>query len=119
MATLHQVKAASIMMKNCTSAMPMATIGTVTGESRKAVVAGFTGKGWRAMAIARHPFPAKPATTAFLLSPVTVPMVAIGIALVQFFIMIDAAFTWWSVAIGHVVLVIAYPIRTLVASLTL
>lgn len=72
-----------------------------------------------ALAIARHPFPAKPATTAFLLSPVTVPMVAIGIALVQFFIMIDAAFTWWSVALGHVVLVIAYPVRTLVASLTL
>lgn len=72
-----------------------------------------------ALAIARHPLPGKPATTAFLLSPVTVPMVAIGIALVQFFIMIDAAFTWWSVAIGHVVLVIAYPVRTLVASLTL
>ncbi|MDX5359982.1 MAG: ABC transporter permease [Alphaproteobacteria bacterium] len=72
-----------------------------------------------ALAIARHPFPAKPGITAFLLSPVTLPMVAIGIALVQFFIAIDAAFTWWSLAIGHVVLVIAYPVRTLVASLTL
>ncbi|MCP1335570.1 ABC transporter permease [Futiania mangrovi] len=72
-----------------------------------------------ALAIARHPFPAKPAITAFLLSPVTLPMVAIGIALVQFFIAIDAAFTWWSLAAGHVVLVIAYPVRTLVASLTL
>ena len=72
-----------------------------------------------ALAIARHPIPGKPALTAFLLSPVTVPMVAIGIALVQFFIAAGAAFTWWSVAIGHIVLVLAYPVRTLVASLTL
>jgi len=72
-----------------------------------------------ALAIARHPLPGKPAFTAFLMSPVTVPMVAIGIALVQFFIAIDAAFTWWSLAIGHIVLVIAYPVRTLIASLTL
>jgi putative spermidine/putrescine transport system permease protein len=72
-----------------------------------------------ALALARHPFPAKPAVTAFLLSPITLPMVAIGIALVQFFIMIGGAFTWWSLVVGHVVLVTAYPVRTLVASLTL
>jgi putative spermidine/putrescine transport system permease protein len=72
-----------------------------------------------ALAIARHPLPGKTAVTAFLLSPVTVPMVAIGIALIQFFIAIDAAFTWWSLVIGHVVLVVAYPVRTLLASLTL
>lgn len=83
-----------------------------------ASVATFTGL-CAALAIARHSVPGKPALTAFLLSPVTIPMVAIGIALVQFFIAIDAAFTWWSVAIGHVVLVVAYPVRTMIASLTL
>jgi len=72
-----------------------------------------------ALAIARHPLPGKQALTTFLLSPVTIPMVAIGIALVQFFIILDMAFTWWSVAIGHIVLIIAYPVRTLLASLTL
>lgn len=72
-----------------------------------------------ALALVRFVVPAKPAVTAFLLSPVTVPIVAIGMALIQFFIMLDIAFTWYSLVIGHVILVVAYPIRTLVASLTL
>ena len=57
--------------------------------------------------------------TAFLISPVTVPIVAIGIALVQFMIALGVAFTWYSLLIGHLVLVAAYPVRTIVASLTL
>ena len=72
-----------------------------------------------AIAIVRYPFPGKAAVTAFLLSPVAVPIVAIGIALVQFFIWLDIAFTWYSLLIGHMVLVAAYPVRTIVASMTL
>jgi putative spermidine/putrescine transport system permease protein len=72
-----------------------------------------------ALAIARYHFPGKVLMTAFLLSPITMPMVAVGIALIQFFILIGTAFTWYSLLIGHMVLVIAYPIRTLLASLTL
>jgi putative spermidine/putrescine transport system permease protein len=72
-----------------------------------------------ALALVRHAFPGKAAITAFLLSPVTIPIVAVGIALIQFFILIGIEFTWTSLAIGHLVLVLAYPIRTLVASLTL
>ncbi|MEL6316876.1 MAG: ABC transporter permease [Pseudomonadota bacterium] len=72
-----------------------------------------------ALALTRHAFPAKPAVTAFLLSPVTVPIAAIGIALIQFFLWLDIAFTWASLVIGHMVLVCAYPVRTIVASLTL
>ena len=45
--------------------------------------------------------------------------IAIGIALVQFFIRLDIAFTWYSLVIGHMVLVAAYPVRTIVASMTL
>jgi putative spermidine/putrescine transport system permease protein len=71
------------------------------------------------LAISRYQLPGKAFLTAFLLSPITMPMVAVGIALIQFFIMIGAAFTWYSLVIGHMVLVIAYPIRTLLASLTL
>lgn len=71
------------------------------------------------LAISRFEFPGKALLTAFLLSPITMPMVAVGIALIQFFIMIGTAFTWYSLLIGHMVLVIAYPIRTLLASLTL
>lgn len=72
-----------------------------------------------AIAIVRYSFPGKVALTSFLLSPVAVPIVAIGIALVQFFIRLDVAFTWYSLAIGHMVLVSAYPVRTIVASMTL
>ncbi|MEL3890082.1 ABC transporter permease [Ferrovibrio sp. MS7] len=71
------------------------------------------------LALSRSPLPGRAAITAFLLSPVTMPMVAIGIALVQFFISIGTAFTWYSLMIGHIVLVVAYPIRTLLASLAL
>jgi putative spermidine/putrescine transport system permease protein len=71
------------------------------------------------LAISRYQFSGKAFLTAFLLSPITMPMVAVGIALIQFFIMIGTAFTWYSLLIGHMVLVIAYPIRTLLASLTL
>lgn len=71
------------------------------------------------LALTRSSLPGRTALTAFLLSPITVPMVAIGIALIQFFILIGTAFTWYSLLIGHIVLVVAYPIRTLVASLTL
>jgi putative spermidine/putrescine transport system permease protein len=71
------------------------------------------------LALVRTDLPAKAALTAFLVSPITIPMVAIGIALVQFFILTGTAFTWYSLLIGHIVLVVAYPIRTLVASLTL
>ena len=72
-----------------------------------------------AMAIVRYEFRGKAALTSFLLSPVAVPIVAIGIALVQFFIRLDIAFTWYSLVIGHMVLVAAYPVRTIVASMTL
>ncbi|PKP85225.1 MAG: hypothetical protein CVT80_03715 [Alphaproteobacteria bacterium HGW-Alphaproteobacteria-2] len=72
-----------------------------------------------AIAIVRYPLPGKAALTAFLLSPVAVPVVAIGIALVQYLIILDMAFTWYGLMIGHMVLVAAYPVRTLVASMTL
>jgi len=72
-----------------------------------------------ALALVRAPIPGKAALSAFITSPVAVPIVAIGIALIQYFIWMGIAFTWYSLVIGHLVLVIAYPVRTLVASLTL
>ena len=72
-----------------------------------------------AFALVRTPIPGKAVISALVTSPVAVPIVAIGIALIQFFILIGIAFTWTSLLIGHLVLVIAYPVRTLVASLTL
>lgn len=72
-----------------------------------------------AMALARYKFPGKALMTAFLLSPVAVPMIAIGIAILQFFVWTGLPFNWVTLLIGHTVLVSAYPVRTVVASLTL
>lgn len=72
-----------------------------------------------AIALARHNFPGKGMLVAFLLSPVTVPMIAIGIALLQFVVWTGLPFNWTTLLIGHIVLVSAYPVRTIVASLTL
>ncbi len=72
-----------------------------------------------ALALVRGALPGKALLTALLLSPIALPIVAIGIALIQFFILLGVAFTWWSLVIGHVVLVVAYPVRTVAAALTL
>ena len=72
-----------------------------------------------ALALARYKFPGKALMTAFLLSPVAVPMIAIGIAILQFFVWTGLPFNWVTLLIGHTVLVSAYPVRTVVASLTL
>jgi putative spermidine/putrescine transport system permease protein len=72
-----------------------------------------------ALALVRSALPGKALLTALLLSPIALPIVAIGIALIQFFILLGVAFTWWSLVIGHVVLVVAYPVRTVAAALTL
>lgn len=72
-----------------------------------------------ALALVRMRFPGKPAVTSFLLSPIAIPTVAIGIALVQIFIRLDIAFTWGALVLAHMVLVAAYPVRTIVAALSL
>lgn len=72
-----------------------------------------------ALCLVRVPLPGKAMIGAFITSPVAVPIVALGIALIQFFIWIGISFTWYSLLIGHLVLVVAYPVRTLVASLSL
>ena len=72
-----------------------------------------------ALALSRYRFPGKALLTAFLLSPVAVPMIAIGIAILQFFVWAGLPFNWVTLLVGHTVLVSAYPVRTIVASLTL
>jgi putative spermidine/putrescine transport system permease protein len=75
--------------------------------------------GAAALALVRGHVPFGGAVAAVLASPISLPMVAIGMALVQFFIQIGIAFTWWSLVIGHAVLVIAYPLRTITSALLL
>ncbi|MGA0596548.1 ABC transporter permease [Enterovirga sp. CN4-39] len=72
-----------------------------------------------ALAIVRGGVPFGSAIAALLASPAALPMVAIGMALIQFFIMSGMAFSLTSLIIGHVVLVLAYPLRTIVSALVL
>lgn len=72
-----------------------------------------------ALALVRYPIPGRAAITAVLLSPIALPIVAIGLALIQFFVLLGIEFTWWSLLIGHLVITIAYPVRTVAASLAL
>ncbi|WP_108659226.1 ABC transporter permease [Acuticoccus kandeliae] len=75
--------------------------------------------GLAALALVRGKVPLGGAIATVLASPISLPMIAIGMALVQFFIAIGVAFTWWSLVVGHMVLVIAYPLRTIISSLLL
>jgi putative spermidine/putrescine transport system permease protein len=75
--------------------------------------------GVSALALVRGKVPLGSALTAILASPISLPMVAIGMALSQFLIQIGIAFTWTSLVIGHSVLVIAYPLRTIASALML
>jgi len=75
--------------------------------------------GLAALAIVRGRLPLGGALATVLASPISLPMIAIGMALVQFFIAIGVAFTWWSLVVGHMVLVVAYPLRTIISSLLL
>jgi putative spermidine/putrescine transport system permease protein len=71
------------------------------------------------MAIVRSRIPGSAALIALLASPASLPMVALGMALIQFFIAAGMAFTWTSLVVAHVVLVLAYPLRTIASSLML
>ena len=72
--------------------------------------------GGAAYTLVRARPPGAAALAALLASPISLPIVAIGMALVQALIGAGIAFTWAGLLIGHVVLVIAYPLRTLVAA---
>lgn len=75
--------------------------------------------GLAALALVRGRVPLAGPVAAVLASPISLPMVAIGMALVQFFIQIGIAFSWTGLVIGHVVLVVAYPLRTITSALLL
>lgn len=75
--------------------------------------------GLAALAIVRGRLPLSGTLAATLASPASLPMVAIGMALIQFFIATGLAFSWTSLVIGHIVLVLAYPLRTIISALTL
>jgi putative spermidine/putrescine transport system permease protein len=70
------------------------------------------------MAIAWHRFAGRDALLGLLLSPLMVPHVVLGIALLRFLTQIGGAGTLWSLTAAHTVIVLPYVLRLVVAAAT-
>jgi len=70
------------------------------------------------MAIAWHRFPGRDALQGLLLSPLMVPHVVLGIALLKFFTMLGVQGTISGLAVAHIVLVVPYVLRLVIAAAT-
>lgn len=70
-----------------------------------------------ALALARYRFPGRAALGAFFLSPLMLPTVVLGIALLQFYTVTGIARTPASLVCGHLVITVPYVVRLVSASL--
>ncbi len=71
-----------------------------------------------AVGIVRHRFPGRELINAFFMSPLILPTIVIGIALLQFYNRIGIGSTVTSLILGHVIVTTPYAIRLAAASLT-
>lgn len=69
-----------------------------------------------ALAIARHRFPGREAITALFLSPLMIPHVVLGIAFLRFFTEIGLGGTFTGLVISHIVIVLPFALRLVLAS---
>ena len=81
-----------------------------TGATLLAIPAG--------MAIAWHRFPGREALLGMMLSPLMVPHVVLGIALLRFVTQIGAQGTLYGLTLAHVVVVLPYVLRLVIAAAT-
>ncbi len=70
------------------------------------------------MAIAWHRFAGRDALLGLLLSPLMVPHVVLGIALLRFLTQIGGSGSWWGLTAAHTVIVLPYVLRLVVAAAT-
>jgi putative spermidine/putrescine transport system permease protein len=70
-----------------------------------------------AIAIARGRLPASDAITAALVSPLMMPGLVLGIALLQYFRSIGFTATWSTLLVAHLVVTLPYVARTMIAGL--
>ncbi|MET3793184.1 ABC transporter permease [Aquamicrobium terrae] len=71
-----------------------------------------------AIAVARHQFPGKAAFSALLLSPLVLPHLVLGAALLQFGTIIGLTRSFIALLVGHVVIVTPYVMRTVLPLLS-
>jgi len=72
-----------------------------------------------AYAIDRHRFRGRETLQAFVLSPMIVPAVVLGIGLLQFLVLIGISQSFGALILGHVVITLPYVVRTMTASFSL
>jgi putative spermidine/putrescine transport system permease protein len=65
-----------------------------------------------AMSIVRYQFPSRELIQSLLLSPMTLPMIVIGLALLFFFGKVGVGLSFLSLLVGHVVITLPYVVRT-------
>ncbi len=70
-----------------------------------------------AVALVRGRFRARDGLNAFVMSPLLLPQILTGVAMLQFFTMLGWAQTYWALLVGHVVVTAPYVIRTASATL--
>jgi putative spermidine/putrescine transport system permease protein len=70
-----------------------------------------------AFALARHRFPGRALLSAMVMSPLVLPGLITGIALLQFFSLFRTEPSFWRLLIGHVVITVPYVVRSVQAVL--
>ncbi|MGE0749771.1 MAG: ABC transporter permease [Variibacter sp.] len=70
-----------------------------------------------ALVVARVPFPGRGAVGALFLSPLILPTIVIGVAILQYSTTLGFARTFSALLVGHSILVLPYVMRTTIASL--
>ncbi|PEQ14965.1 ABC transporter permease, partial [Piscirickettsia salmonis] len=71
-----------------------------------------------AIAITRYRFPGRDALNGLFLSPLMIPHVVLGLAFLKFFTTVDLAGTYLGLVVAHVILVMPYALRLVLASAT-
>ncbi len=69
-----------------------------------------------ALAIARHQFRGREALSAFLMSPLMIPHVVLGVAFLRFFTQIGLGGSFVGLVISHIVIVLPFALRLVMAS---
>ncbi|MCC6468294.1 MAG: ABC transporter permease [Alphaproteobacteria bacterium] len=71
-----------------------------------------------AMATARYQFPGREALVAYFLSPLMVPHVVLGVALLRFMAEVGLTANLFGLVMGHVIIVLPFALRLVLAALT-
>jgi putative spermidine/putrescine transport system permease protein len=71
-----------------------------------------------ALAVARFRFPGRDAISAFLLSPLMIPHIVLGVAFLRFFSALNINGTFSGLVLAHVIVILPFALRLVLASAT-